>query len=60
MEVGDVAYILAGGHCPYVLRPVPRAARPNAFELVGNCYVQDIMYDEAVGTDEAFQNVYSE
>ena len=48
MEPGDSISILAGGPLPYVLRPVPEAACPNTFELVGSCYVHGIMDGQAV------------
>ncbi|KAL2042056.1 hypothetical protein N7G274_005244 [Stereocaulon virgatum] len=48
LAVGDHFYILAGGPCPYVLRPVEDAARPCTFQLVGDSYVHGLMDGEAV------------
>lgn len=48
IEAGDSISILAGGPLPYVLQPVPDAARLNTFELVGSCYVHGVMDGQAV------------
>ena len=59
MQKGDHVYILSGGNLPYILRPVS-GPRPRTFELVGDCYLQGIMYGEAAGTDEDYHDVYLE
>ena len=42
-RAGDVLVILHGGNTPYVLRPFG-----DAYRLVGDCYVADVMQGEAV------------
>ena len=60
MEPGDSISILAGGSVPYVLRPVPDAACLNTFELVGSCYVHDVMDGQAVHgiKEDEWHNIY--
>lgn len=46
VEVGDLIYIIAGGLCPYVLRPKHNAE--HHFTLIGECFVYGIMDGEGV------------
>ncbi|KAI1123394.1 heterokaryon incompatibility protein-domain-containing protein [Nemania abortiva] len=56
-QEGDVVVLLYGGNVPYLLRPINNYEgakegsneAENLFELVGECYVQDIMYGEFLG-----------
>jgi hypothetical protein len=44
-QIGDSIVVLHGGSVPYVLREI----RPNVWKFVGECYVDGIMFGEAVG-----------
>ena len=44
-QVGDIVVILNGGKVPYLLRPTKT---PFEFHLIGECYVEGIMYGEAL------------
>lgn len=58
MQEEDVIYVLAGGNVPYVLRPVLGNATPDQlYELVGDCYVQDVMDGQAVKEVDGFPPV---
>jgi hypothetical protein len=46
VEVGDLIYIVAGGLCPYVLRP--KRDVEHQFTLIGECFVYGIMDGEGV------------
>jgi len=45
-KVGDVITIMKGGRVPFVLRT--RKERPEAFRLVGECYVHNMMNGEGL------------
>jgi len=42
LQPGNLIWIPAGGHMLYMVRPVPGAAHPSTFKLVGDCYVQGV------------------
>ncbi|KIM95548.1 hypothetical protein OIDMADRAFT_170974 [Oidiodendron maius Zn] len=44
-QVSDVVVVLYGGRVPYLLRPTET---PTEFYLIGECYVEGIMYGEAL------------
>jgi hypothetical protein len=48
-QEGDLIYVILGSSVPYVLRP--RKDEAQAFELVGEAYVQGIMNGEALEMD---------
>ncbi|KAK4499645.1 hypothetical protein PRZ48_010163 [Zasmidium cellare] len=50
MQTGDVVVVLYGGQWPFVLRPVDGST---AYELVGQCYVHDVMFGEAMERHKA-------
>ncbi|KAH0556093.1 hypothetical protein GP486_005969 [Trichoglossum hirsutum] len=43
---GDEVWILAGGRVPYILRPLGN----DKYEFIGEAYLEDVMYGEAVGS----------
>ena len=45
MAEGDVVVILHGGHTPFILRPMTNSSE---YKMIGECYVNGIMYGEAV------------
>ncbi|KAK1993787.1 hypothetical protein LX36DRAFT_585648 [Colletotrichum falcatum] len=44
MRKGDVIAVLSGGDVPFVLRPI----QDGHYTLIGECYVEGIMYGEMV------------
>lgn len=44
-QVSDIVVVLYGGRVPYLLRPTET---PTEFYLIGECYVEGIMYGEAL------------
>lgn len=49
---GDLVFVLAGGHSPFVLRREPEPADGAKFRLVGDCYVHGWMKGEALDWDD--------
>lgn len=52
MRVGDAVHVLLGGDVPFILRKTERHIDGNesqpTYEYIGHCYVQGIMYGEAL------------
>lgn len=60
MKAGDVAYVFAGGHMPFIIRSanervVPGVGRRDCYELVGDCYIHGIMDGEVMDNFEQDQ-----
>ena len=53
-QVGDVVYVLAGGHVPFVLRKKPGGQKGAPLRLVGECYVHGLMQGEALRWKDFF------
>ena len=53
-QVGDVVYVLAGGHVPFVLRKKPGGQKSAPLRLVGECYVHGLMQGEALRWKDFF------
>lgn len=49
---GDLVFVLAGGHAPFVLRREPETADGAKFRLVGDCYVHGWMRGEVLDRDD--------
>jgi hypothetical protein len=45
MKENDVLCVLYGGNVPFIIRPTTDG---EAYTLVGECYVHDLMHGEAV------------
>ncbi|KAI0551346.1 heterokaryon incompatibility protein-domain-containing protein [Xylaria curta] len=64
---GDIVVLLDGGNVPYLLRPVgkktienEKEAQIEEFELVGECFVQGIMYGEFFeGQEEKERKIFA-
>ncbi|RYP81054.1 hypothetical protein DL769_002163 [Monosporascus sp. CRB-8-3] len=57
MKAGDVAYVFAGGHMPFIIRHakervVPKVGRRVCYELIGDCYIHGIMDGEVMDNFE--------
>ncbi|KAK5658046.1 hypothetical protein OQA88_2602 [Cercophora sp. LCS_1] len=58
MEPGDVVAILVGADVPFVLRPTPE--HPAVFTMVGECYVEGLMFGELFGECPGFDQEMGE
>jgi len=48
MMSGDVVVVLLGGKVPFVLRQVGGEGEGGQWRLIGECYVDGVMYGEMV------------
>jgi len=65
VRVGDVVFLLLGGRVPYVLRHTKKASETpernigpeyTVYELIGECYVPDLMHGEGLVWARARKN----
>ncbi|KAI0149059.1 heterokaryon incompatibility protein-domain-containing protein [Pestalotiopsis sp. NC0098] len=48
VRIGDVISVLPGGSVPFLLRPALEKTQNDCYQLMGPCYVQGIMFGEAL------------
>lgn len=68
MQPGDEVWILSGGSVPFILRPlssqnseengVKQPSSQKHHVVIGDCYVQGIMFGEAVSATTHYQHVF--
>jgi len=51
LQSGDQICIIHKGCTPYIVRPT--SADPTLYELIGECYIDGLMYGEAFGLKES-------